>query len=466
MPEPSRIGVVYRDRVPALLRGSLRPHPGWQIEYFDEEKILSGPVVLRSDYLAVFCPSSCAPDNWPGLVAHIFPGAEIIEYTKGQTAQAGARARPAGAGRVVELPLSYRQAKQIISNRAARKRSRREIDAAERRIDDLEEFFAALVDLIESAWSVGDRQAAVGPVMEKLRARLRAEECALYKVGDGGSRFERTYSTETLRDVELLEHAANGAIVEKVFRSGAPLINNDCAFELQVPFGQENIRVHSILCFPLQCKGETVGVIEVLNKAGRQGFTAEDRELVETVALPLAVALRNLAMFEASHDLTVTDDLTKLYNYRYLTQFLDEEVKRCLRYDKRVSILFIDIDGFKNVNDTFGHLVGSQTLAEMGQVFRNLLRETDIASRYGGDEFVVVMPETPLSGALLIAERIRRRVVDYVFAGQNLGIRLTVSVGVANCPEHALTAEGLIRKADAAMYRAKQLSRNSIEVAV
>ena len=102
----------------------------------------------------------------------------------------------------------------------------------------------------------------------------------------------------------------------------------------------------------------------------------------------------------------------------------------------------------------------------MGQVFRTVLRETDIASRYGGDEFVVVLPETPLPGALLIAERIRRRVVDYVFAGQNLGIRLTVSVGVANCPEHALTAEGLIRKADSAMYRAKQLSRNSIEVAV
>jgi diguanylate cyclase (GGDEF)-like protein len=158
--------------------------------------------------------------------------------------------------------------------------------------------------------------------------------------------------------------------------------------------------------------------------------------------------------------------LTKLYNYRYLMQYLESEVKRCLRYKKKVSLLFIDIDGFKRINDTFGHLVGSHALAEMAQVFRRILRETDVVGRYGGDEFVIVLPETPLNGAMVIAERIRKKVEDYEFIAQNLSIRLTVSLGVANCPKHTLTAEGLIKKADAAMYRAKELSKNSIKVAV
>jgi diguanylate cyclase (GGDEF)-like protein len=171
-------------------------------------------------------------------------------------------------------------------------------------------------------------------------------------------------------------------------------------------------------------------------------------------------------MFENAERLTITDDLTKLYNYRYLMQFLEAEVKRCLRYKKKVSLLFVDVDGFKRINDTFGHLVGSQALAEMGQVFRRILRETDVVGRYGGDEFVIVLPETPLNGAMVIAERIRKKVEDYEFIAQNVAIRLTVSLGVANCPKHTLTAEGLIKKADAAMYRAKELSKNSIKVAV
>ena len=94
------------------------------------------------------------------------------------------------------------------------------------------------------------------------------------------------------------------------------------------------------------------------------------------------------------------------------------------------------------------------------------MRETDIIGRYGGDEFVVILPETPLSGAMVIAERIRKKVEDYEFIAQNVNIRMTVSLGVENCPKHTLTAEGLIKKADAAMYRAKELSRNSIKVAV
>jgi diguanylate cyclase (GGDEF)-like protein len=253
--------------------------------------------------------------------------------------------------------------------------------------------------------------------------------------------------------------------VEKVLSSGAPYVNNNYSFELRVPFSRESVFIKSILCYPLVRKGERIGVIELINKV-TGAFTRDDQALIEMTLNPLAIAIRTVEMFENAERLTITDDLTKLYNYRYLMTYLEADVKRCLRYKKKVSLLFIDVDGFKRINDTFGHLVGSQALAEMGQVFRRIVRETDVVGRYGGDEFVIVLPETPLNGAMVIAERIRKKVEECEFVAQNLSIRLTVSLGVANCPKHTLTAEGLIKKADAAMYRAKELSKNSIKVAV
>jgi diguanylate cyclase (GGDEF)-like protein len=283
--------------------------------------------------------------------------------------------------------------------------------------------------------------------------------------GDSSGPLQRPYSTGNIKDIDLFEQHANNTIVRNVLTSGMPYVNNNYSFELKVPFSRESVLIRSILCYPLTHKGENIGVIELINKCTGT-FTREDQALIETMLNPLAIAIRTVEMFENSERLTITDDLTKLYNYRYLMKYLEDDVKRCLRYKKKVSLLFIDVDGFKKINDTFGHLVGSQALSEMGQVLRKIVRETDVVGRYGGDEFVIVLPETPLNGAMVIAERIRKKVEECEFVAQNLSIRLTVSLGVANCPKHTLTAEGLIKKADAAMYRAKELSKNSIKVAV
>jgi diguanylate cyclase (GGDEF)-like protein len=277
--------------------------------------------------------------------------------------------------------------------------------------------------------------------------------------------LQRAYETSNIKDLDLFEHQANSAVVDQVLRSGTPYLNNDCGLEIKIPFSKDCLNVRSILCLPLVVRGQKIGAIELLNKKGGI-FTDADQKLMEMLARPVAVAVSAIRHLDNAERLTITDDLTKLYNYRYLMQYLEGEVKRCLRYKKKVSLLFIDVDGFKRVNDTFGHLVGSLALAEMGQVLLKILRETDVVSRYGGDEFVVVLPETPVNGALVIAERIRKRVEDYEFIAQDLNIHLTVSLGVANCPKHTLTAEGLIKKADAAMYRAKELSKNNIKVAV
>jgi two-component system, cell cycle response regulator len=130
-------------------------------------------------------------------------------------------------------------------------------------------------------------------------------------------------------------------------------------------------------------------------------------------------------------------------------------------------VIFLDLDGFKGINDQYGHLAGSGTLAEVGSILALAVRESDILARYGGDEFVVVLPETPASGALVIAERLRKAIEEHGFLqGQGLSARISASFGIASYPDHALTPEGLIQKADQAMYRVKERDKNGIEVAV
>ncbi len=164
-------------------------------------------------------------------------------------------------------------------------------------------------------------------------------------------------------------------------------------------------------------------------------------------------------------ELAVTDDLTKLFNTRYLNRTIEMEIQRSNRYRTSISLIFIDIDHFKNINDHHGHLVGSKTLVEMGQLIIKSLRTIDIVARYGGDEFVVVLPQTTPKAAALIAERIRAAVEQNVFLKkEGYGLKVTASFGVACYPENAKTKEELLRLADEAMYRVKNTTRNGVYV--
>jgi diguanylate cyclase (GGDEF)-like protein len=207
-------------------------------------------------------------------------------------------------------------------------------------------------------------------------------------------------------------------------------------------------------------------VVQVINRLGGR-FTQADLDLLLTLVEPCAIAIENAILFQRTEQLTITDDLTKLFNSRYLNLYLSREIKRCKRHGIPLSVIFLDLDGFKNVNDQHGHLAGSATLTEVGTILGQAVRESDILARYGGDEFVVVLPETPAAGALVIAERIRKSIAGHCFLrGQGLEARISASFGIAAYPDHALTPEGLIQKADQAMYRVKERDKNGIEVAV
>ena len=211
---------------------------------------------------------------------------------------------------------------------------------------------------------------------------------------------------------------------------------------------------------PLHSADETVGFLQVVAE-----HTLDGRKL-EAVVRSLSVAVRNGQIFEKTKQLTFTDDLTALYNARFMSLYLERELKRCRRTRSPLSLLFMDLDGFKAINDTHGHLAGSRTLVEVAAVLQKTVRDADVLIRYGGDEFVILFPETPLSGGLIIAERLRVVIGATKFLeSQQIDARVSASIGLAAYPETADDVRGLIASADRAMYEAKALGKNRVVTA-
>ncbi len=164
-------------------------------------------------------------------------------------------------------------------------------------------------------------------------------------------------------------------------------------------------------------------------------------------------------------ELSNTDDLTKLYNRRYFMELMELEFQRAQRYESNMSFVMIDIDNFKSFNDNYGHLLGDRILYEVAQLLRETLRVHDIVGRYGGEEFGMLMPETDDKGALVVAERYRKRVEEFVLFEGDKELRITISLGVAGYPHPEInTVDDLIRLADNALYKAKANGRNRVEV--
>jgi diguanylate cyclase (GGDEF)-like protein len=222
-----------------------------------------------------------------------------------------------------------------------------------------------------------------------------------------------------------------------------------------------------IVAVPLTSNDRVMGVVEGVREGVKsRSFTKADTHLLNALALPIAYALGNALRIAEAERLSQTDDLTKLHNARYLRQYLLSEVRRARRYNSSVAALFFDLDDFKHVNDQHGHLVGSHVLMEMATIILSSVRDTDVVARYGGDEFVVVLPESNVEQAEFVAERVRQKIAQNRFTGgRGLQLRLTASFGIATFPRDAQSPQQLVAHADAAMYEAKAAGKNCIRLA-
>jgi len=191
--------------------------------------------------------------------------------------------------------------------------------------------------------------------------------------------------------------------------------------------------------------------------------TASDLEHARLIAAHAELALANAERYYQAKERAFIDDVTEVYNARYLLQATEHEIHRAARSGKELSVLFLDLDRFKRVNDRHGHLVGSNVLRRLSEVLRDCVRQVDTLARYGGDEFTILLVDTGLRGGVAVAERIRRTVAETLFEGSGgAPIRLTISIGVATFPDHSRDREGLLDVADKAMYRAKSKGRNCV----
>ncbi|HTR65407.1 MAG TPA: sensor domain-containing diguanylate cyclase [Terriglobales bacterium] len=334
-----------------------------------------------------------------------------------------------------------------------------------RHIQELDIFHGVAKALTSSL----DLDSILQTIMEKMAEYFRPENWSLLMVDDEKDELYFAIAvgtaSESLKNVRLkVGEGIAGWVAKNGERLVVPDVMNDPRFAKRID-ELTSWQTRSIICIPLRSKHRVLGVIQLVN-VEMEGFGDQELFFLQALCDYAAIAIENARSVEKIQELTITDDCTGLYNARHLYKTLEAEVYRSSRFNYEFSVLFIDLDHFKQVNDTHGHLVGSKLLAEIGYLIKAQLRLIDYAFRYGGDEFVVVLPQTGKDAALVVARRLRDSLRTSLFCkeeGLNLNVR--ASIGMATYPHDAQTPHDVIRQADEMMYLVKNTTRDNIGIA-
>ncbi len=352
------------------------------------------------------------------------------------------------------------RARRLQASNEALERANREIEARLAEVYFMHEFVKALV-----AYRRVDDVSSV--VVDACAGILGADAAAVYlldrdrwvlRLAQSQGRPADAVTPEIgLADPLLGRAFSEGTALEEVAGPGAPAPSRWLV--------GASARVSTQAAIALRAGGEPIGVL-VLGWSAKRDLEASEVERLRVMADQSALSLQNALLHAELEQLSVTDRLTELFNQGYLRQRLEQELGRAERFGHPLSVIMLDIDDFKALNDRYGHLVGDEVLKAVSVLIRQNLREMDVAARYGGEEFVVLVPETPAEGARAVAERIRQSVAAHVFLRDEAGtdVHTTVSVGVAAFPGSGRSVESLIHAADEAMYLAKRAGKDRVVV--
>jgi len=370
------------------------------------------------------------------------------------------------ADRVVDEPFTDRDEKLLVTLALELLRAmevERVMTYIRKSRDEKDRFFKAIEELNRA----NSPDQVFLAVLESTR-QLAGLECGAVTLvseteGKRVHRIARMSGVTSLgRKLEGHSFGDNNGLVANVVRYGAPLPGRELtAMERPMIFdGDIQVRGLSALkIFPLVAGDRILGTL-VAGSRKRAALDHEVLRMIEVIAIQAAQAVLRAQLFEQMEKMATTDGLTGLFNHRTFQAKADEALAQAKRYSRRCSLILTDIDHFKSVNDTYGHPIGDLVLKGVSQVLARTARDTDIVARYGGEEFAIVMPETDMAGAKIIAERIREAVMAEVFQTELGPLKVTLSLGIATFPEYGAEKQLMIDLADQCLYQAKRSGRN------
>jgi diguanylate cyclase (GGDEF)-like protein len=299
--------------------------------------------------------------------------------------------------------------------------------------------------------------------MREMPAILKADKCSifLYDVDHDELHLASHNHFDLDQQMDIRISTKSNSLLAQAFNLGKSILIKD----IEKEFGFKNrakYKSKSSMITMLKSGDQPLGIININDKLDGSEFNEWDFSLAQNINEHLATAVSNALLFAQTRRLSITDGLTELYTHRYFQETMEREIGRSRRYGKPLALMMVDIDHFKNVNDTYGHQAGDYVLQGLAQMMRKQFRQSDYACRYGGEEFAVILTDTPLENAVMGAERLRKSMESQVFEFCTSHITVTISIGLSGYREH-MSKQEMIEAADQALYRAKRSGRNRVE---
>jgi diguanylate cyclase (GGDEF)-like protein len=278
--------------------------------------------------------------------------------------------------------------------------------------------------------------------------------------------IEAVYLVDRNGQAPPIKISADRGLSGYVISTGKPLLVDDYLTSTKIKeidvehFGSPD-HIRAFIAVPMRLGTEIIGILSAQSYQPHE-YTIEDQKMLEMLAGHAAIALNNANLFNKMQHMAITDSLTDVFNRRYLYEMAGQEFSRSRRYDHDLSVIMLDLDYFKNINDTHGHYFGDLALKEIAQTLQENIRESDTLGRYGGDEFSILLPETDLPQAIEIAERLRSIVAEKPLKINNISFTMTISIGISSVNESIVDFSHLLISADMALYEAKNAGRNCV----